>query len=417
MRPGQTHSLQSIDWASLIRPGDLVVWSQGSAEPVTLTTELMNDRQKIGPIRAFIGFSFGQSVHPDHTDQVSFTSYCGTANNSKLGNVLNILPVHYSELPAILGDQRPVLLLSLSESDDPDHFGYGAGADFPADLLDSARLVIAEVNARAPGTGTGKEIRRDQIDILVHTDAPLPAPKAVPPNETEQKIAALISGLIEDGSTLQIGLGALPVAILRALHDHQHLGFHSGVFVQEVANLIDAGVITNEQKTIDRGISVAGILSGDEALMDWANGRENLQLKPVSYTHNLEVLSGIDRFVALNSAIEVDLTGQVNAEVAAGRYLGAVGGAPAFMRGAAASKGGLGIIALPSTAKGKSRIVRNLSGPVSTARSDVGLVVTEHGIADLRGASLSERRERLLAIAHPDVVSELAASPDKAGQN
>ena len=114
---------------------------------------------------------------------------------------------------------------------------------------------------------------------------------------------------------------------------------------------------------------------------------------------------------------EVDLTGQVNAEVAAGRYLGAVGGAPAFMRGAAASKGGLGIIALPSTAKGKSRIVRNLSGPVSTARSDVGLVVTEHGIADLRGASLSERRERLLAIAHPDVVSELAASPDKAGQN
>ncbi len=409
MRPGRTIELADIDWASLIGEGDQLVWSQGTAEPVSLTRSLMNARAQVGHFQAFVGFSFGDSVSPEHTDCVSFQSYCGTANNSKLADRLDILPIHYTELSGVLGGRKPVVLISLAEGSDPDHFSFGAAGDFTADLLDSARLVIAEVSSKAPTTGSGKDVRRDQIDLIIRTDEPLLAPRALSPTEDEARIASLIAGMIENGSTLQIGLGSLPVAIMHALKAHKDLGFHSGVFVQEVADLMDAGVINNTRKTIDQGVSIAGILTGDQRLLDWCDRRDGLQLRPVSYTHDVNVISQIDRFVALNSAIEVDLTGQVNAELAAGRYLGAVGGAPAFMRGAAQSKGGLGIIALPSTARTRSRIVNTLSGPVSTARSDVGFVVTENGIADLRGASVAERRDRIMAIAHPDFQAELEA--------
>lgn len=409
MRQCKILQAKDIDWPSLVNAGDLVVWSQGCAEPTSLTGGLMAARHSIGQFTAFVGFTFGNSVSDEHTDSVSFQSYCGTANNRHLADRLDILPVHYSQLPAILGKRKPVVLLSLSEGDTLGHYSFGPSADYVADLLDSARLVIAEVSSKGPRTGTGTEVSKDQIDILIHTDTPLLSPSTAQPTETEAKISQLIAGIVEDGSTLQIGLGSLPVAILNALKNHNDLGFHSGVFVKEVADMIDEGIITNARKTIDTGHSIAGILTGDQSLMDWTKTQNKLLLRPVSYTHNVNVLASIDKFVALNSAIEVDLSGQVNAEVANGRYLGAVGGAPAFLRGAAQSNGGLGIVALPSTAKGKSRIVSTLSGPVSSARSDVSFIVTEYGIADLRGASIAERRQKMLAITHPDHVTGIEA--------
>jgi acyl-CoA hydrolase len=170
--------------------------------------------------------------------------------------------------------------------------------------------------------------------------------------------------------------------------------------------LARTGVITNARKTIDRGVSVAGVLMGSREVRDFAHCNPSVQMRPVDYTHAADVLASIDRFVAVNSAIEVDLTGQVNAEVAGGVYVGAVGGAADFLRGAHRSKGGLPIVALPSrTRKGSEsigRIVAHLAGPVSTARSDAGIIVTEHGIADLRGLTLSQRVRRMLDIAHPD---------------
>ena len=402
MRNAREIDLADIEWHALIRPNDLVVWAQASAEPLGLTTSLVRARHSIGGFRAFVGISYGTSVDAAYTDCIAYSSYCGTGNNRTLGDRLDILPVHYGELARVIGAQSPVVLLSVGAGADEDYFSFGAGADFIADLIADARLVIAEFSPHVPRTSTGRDIARNQIDFIVETGLRLPAPVPVAPSDEEEKIASLIAGLIEDEATLQIGLGSLPAAILTALGSHRDLGFHSGLLTSEVAALIDAGIITNARKTIDQGISIAGLLSGGGSLMDWANGNKGLQLRPVSYTHSIEVIAGIDKFVALNSAIEVDLSGQVNAEVAGGRYVGAVGGAPAFMRGAAASRGGLGIIALPSTAKGRSRIVAQLSGPVSTPRCDVGLVVTEYGVADLRGASLAQRRDRLLAIAHPD---------------
>ncbi|WP_233356200.1 acetyl-CoA hydrolase/transferase family protein [Henriciella aquimarina] len=377
------------------------MWGQASAEPTGLTEALTRARHRIGAFRAFAGISYGASVDPAYTDIISYVSYCGTGQNRKLGDKLDILPVHYSNLVQALRHEDIVILIRLAQGADDDHFSFGPGADYVADLLSVARLVIAEVSSGTPQTGTGRDIKRSDIDYIVRTRTPCLSPPQGKAGDAEAKIAQNVASLIEDGATLQIGLGALPGAILKALHGHKDLGVHSGLITGEVADLCTAGVITNSRKTLDRGLTVTGLLSGDERLMQWADGNSRLSIRPTSYTHAPDTLRAIDRFVAINSAIEVDLTGQVNAEIAAGRYVGAVGGAANFLRGAAESKGGLGIIALPSTARDRSRIVSQLSGPVTTARADIGFVVTEHGIADLRNATLTQRQERLLAIADP----------------
>lgn len=410
-RDGVEIALDALDWPALVRPGSLVVWGQGCAEPNGLTAALMNARRAVGPFRAFAGISYGPSVSPDFTDTVRYLSYCGTARNRTLGDALDILPVHYSRLARALehiGASGLVLLIRLAPGADDDHFSFGAGADYTADLMSAARLVIAEVSPQAPTTGTGREVRRRDIDIIVRTDTPCLTAPVIETGEVETRIAAHVASLVGDGATIQIGLGTLPQAILDALHDHKDLGVHSGLVTHGIADLMEAGVITNARKSIDRGSTVAGLLAGGEALMQWASGNPRLSMRPSTYTHAADILAGIDNFTAINSAVEVDLTGQVNAEIAGGRYVGAVGGAVDFMRGARASRGGTGIIALPSTARGRSRIVASLSGPVTAPRADVGFVVTEHGIADLRFATLAERRERLLAIAAPEHQAALA---------
>ncbi len=219
---------------------------------------------------------------------------------------------------------------------------------------------------------------------------------------TEGDLARHIAAQVEDGSCIQLGVGNLPEAVLAALRSHRDLGLHTGAVSDGVADLADAGVLTNKYKTIDADMGTAGVLMGGERVRRWAHRNPRLQMRDTAYTHAPEILSGMDRFVAINSGIEVDLTGQINSEVAGGLYMGAVGGAMDFLRGAARSKGGLPILALPSTAKSNSRIVAELSGPVSTPRADAGLIVTEHGVADLRGLPLSRRVRRMIDIAAPE---------------
>jgi acyl-CoA hydrolase len=244
-------------------------------------------------------------------------------------------------------------------------------------------VVLAEVNDQAPWTFGARTLGAEDIDLIVHTSR---APLLPPPGRlsaAEEAVAVRAGALIEDGATLQCGLGALPAAILAQLTDRRDLGIHSGALVDPMARLAQGGAITNAA----------------------------VEFRSVDYTHAAQVLASIDKFVAINSALEVDLSGQINAEVADGVYVGAVGGAAEFLRGARASRGGLPIIALPSVGGSAerrfSRIVARLNGPVSTSRSDAGIIVTEHGIADLRALSLSERRAGLLAIADPSFREEL----------
>lgn len=269
--------------------------------------------------------------------------------------------------------------------------------------LEHARIVVAEVNEQAPWTYGERYLRDDEIDFILPTSRALPETSHGAASAAELAIAQHTAALIEDGATIQLGLGALPEAILGRLTDRRNLGIHSGTIGDKVADLMQCGVITNAHKTIDTGKTVAGVIMGGRRIHAFAHRNDAIEFRSTRYTHDPDVLAGIDRFVAINSAVEVDLSGQINAEIAGGIYVGAVGGALDFLRGARRSRGGVPVIALPSIAgKGGSRIVASLNGPVSTPRSDAGIVVTEYGVADLRGLTLRQRRERMLAIAHPD---------------
>jgi acyl-CoA hydrolase len=397
----------SVDLDRYIRPGDLVVWGQGCAEPLSLTEALADQREQLGGVRCFTGISRSSAVRVENCDYLSFVSYSAAGANRALADAgaLDILPVHYSELPRILGYgplRADVLFLSVPPAAPDGTFGLGLGADYPATLIDQARTVIAEVNDQVPDVSGGRRVRRGEIDVLVHVSRQPPEYPMAPAGGIENAIADHIAGLIPDGATIQLGIGSIPSAVASLLRGHHDLGIHSGVITDAVADLIAAGVVTGARKSVDQGIVVTGFLMGSRALIALAARDRSIELRDTRYTHDPAVLAAQDRLVAINSATEVDLTGQVNSETAAGRYVGAVGGAADFLRGAARSAGGVPVIALPSTAGPASRIVARLSGPASQSRADAGVIVTEYGIADLRGLTLSQRQERMLAIAHPD---------------
>jgi acyl-CoA hydrolase len=397
----------SVDLERYIRPGDLMVWGQGCAEPLSLTEALAGQRMHLGGVRCFTGISESAAVTPEHCDYLSFTSYTAAGANRALADagLLEILPVHYSELPQILSSgplRADVLFLSLPPAGPDGMFGLGLGADYAATLIGPARTVIAEVNDQVPDVRGVRRLRRDEIDVLVHVSRPPPRCPMAAARGIEDAIASHVAGLIPDGATIQLGIGSIPSAVASRLRGHRDLGIHSGVITDAVAGLIQAGVVTGARKSVDPGIVITGFLMGSEQLITLAAADRAIELRDTRYTHDPAVLAAQRQLVAINSATEVDLSGQVNSETAAGRYVGAVGGATDFLRGAARSGGGVPIIALPATAGPASRIVARLSGPATQSRADAGVIVTEYGVADLRGLTLSQRRERVLAIAHPD---------------
>jgi len=407
-----------LDLSQHIRPGDLVTWGQACAEPTTLTEMLVARAASIGNIRCFVGIPAESAVASDLPAELQVLSYCGAGTNAALhaAGQLDVVPVHYSSLPTLLSTgslHADVVLVQVSPPDDDGGHSLGLADDYFSAAIDTARVVIVEVNDQVPFTLGARTLRSSDWTVAIHTSR---TPGRLPPgrvNDQTRAVARRVAGLIEDGSTLQFGIGALPEAVLAELLDRRDLGIHSGIINDTAMHLIEAGVATGARKTIDPGIAIGGLLGGTEALFRFAHRNPKLQLRSTQYTHDLAVLGAQHRLAAINAAIEVDLTGQVNAEVAAGRYVGAIGGAVDFLRGAARSHGGLPIVALPSTTKGNSRIVTRLNGPVSTPRSEPVVVVTEHGVADLRGLSVSERVERMLEITDPAHRPELEQAADR----
>ena len=414
-----------LDLSRYIRPGDTVVWGQACAEPLTLTAALAAQRGRLGGIRCFAGISQPVAVRPDHSGELSFASYTAAGANRALAaaGALQILTSHYSQLAAMLSDgplRADVVLLSLPPAGPDGSYGPGLGADYVAPLVGSARVVIAEVNDQVPDLSSAVRYPTGDIDVAVRVSAPPAEYPAPAPRGVEDAIAGYIADLIDDGATIQLGIGSMPSAVAHRLRGHRDLGVHSGMITDAVAELIEAGVVTGARKSIDPGLVVTGFLMGSQRLLRLAAAGAPISLRDTRYTHDPGVLAAQHRLVAINSATEVDLTGQANAETAGGRYVGGVGGAVDFARGAARSRGGIPIIALPSTAvlpsgESVSRIVAQLSGPATVGRADAGVVVTEYGVADLRGLTLPQRRERLLAIAHPDHRQTLAAAEEKVG--
>ncbi|WP_284981552.1 acetyl-CoA hydrolase/transferase C-terminal domain-containing protein [Arthrobacter sp. efr-133-TYG-118] len=390
-----------IDLRRFIKPGDGVWWSQAGAEAAPLVDALLDQVADIGPVRAFSGLTFNRRLR-EVPDQLTLTSY-GAMGELRRARGLQVVPVHYSQLPRLFAERAlpgDVGFLQVAPPGPDGVCSFGIGVDYAADAAPQSRLLIGEINHRMPATTGTPGIPLDRFAAVVETDRPIPEAPGRAPDAVDEAIAARVAELVEDGDTVQMGVGALPSAIMDGLAGHRDLGFHSGMLTDGVLRLVEKGVLSGLHKEIDAGLLVTGTAIGSAELYSRL-GELPVVFRPASYTHNPGVLAQLRRLVAINSALEVDLSGQVGSEVAGGRYLGGIGGQADFS-GAAARTGARSIIALRSSSRGASTIVPALSGPVSTARADVDVVVTEHGAAWLRGVPLSGRGERLAAIAAPE---------------
>jgi acyl-CoA hydrolase len=409
-------SVDDLDFGTYLKAGDHVLWGQACAEPRALVEHFLASRVVTG-VTAFVGIPVSNLLHVSHADRVRFTSYTGAGTNSALysAGALEIIPVHYSHLPDLIARGRigaDVVLVQLAGPDQHGRYSLGVARDYLAEAVGRARVVIAEVSPAVPWTAGGPYLTEEDLAVLVPSRYPPAELPVTTPSAVQDAVAAHVADLVDDGATLQLGVGSLVEAVLARLTSRRHLGVHSGLLPGGLVDLIRGGIVTGERKTVDRGLAVGGMLYGGRKLFDFADRNDAICLRDTRYTHDQSVLAAQHRFTALNSAVEVDLTGQVNAEVAGGRYVGSVGGAVDFLRGAARSRGGVPVVMLPSKAGTASRIVARLNGPVSTPRSDAGVVVTEHGVADLRGLTLAERTERMIAIAAPEFRKTLTAAAD-----
>ncbi|WP_063058995.1 acetyl-CoA hydrolase/transferase family protein [Nocardia sienata] len=403
-----------IDLGQWLRPGDRIVIGQACGEPTTLVEALIDQGPRIGDLSAFTATSFSGRFAPGVGRSFALSSMGAIGALRSLTRIheLDIVPCHVGRVAPMIESGElgcDIALVQVSPADSAGRHSFGLVSDYVRAAVARARVVIAEVNEQVPYT-FGESLAAAEIDCAVTVSTPPVevAPAAI--GAVDEAIARHITDYIGDGAVLQIGIGAVPDAAVRLLGDRRDLGVHSGMMGDGLVDLVEAGVITNARKKIDPGVSITGALIGTRRLYDFAHRNPALRMCPTSYTHDAAVLAQLDHLVTLNSALEVDLTGQVNAEQSGESYIGGTGGQVDFVRAGLRSPGGRSIIALPATARHGtvSRITAALSGPVTTARTEVDIVVTEYGAAELAGKSLAERARRLVGIAHPGFRDELA---------
>lgn len=325
------------------------------------------------------------------------------------------LPVFLSEVPSLFRSGILPLDVALVHVSPPDRHGFcslGVSVDVSKAAVQTARVVIAQVNPRMPRSHGDGLIHVDSIDYMVEVEEPIHELKQAALNDVERAIGRHCAELVDDGATLQIGIGAIPQATLASLGDHHGLGVHTEMISDGIVDLVEKGVITGESKRVHPGKIVAGFALGTKRLYDFLDDNPLVAMLDMAYVNEAAVIRRNPKVTAINSAIEVDITGQVCADSIGDRQYSGVGGQMDFIRGAALSEGGKPIIALPSvTSAGESRIVSMLkpAAGVVTTRAHVHFVVTEHGIADLFGKNLRQRAAALIAIAHPAHRDALAA--------
>jgi acyl-CoA hydrolase len=403
-----------LDLSQFLRPGDRIVWSQACGEPTTLVEALIAQAEAIGGLSAFAATSFSGVLDVAAAEKFSVSSMgaIGELRTLTAAHRLRVIPCHVSQVGPLIEQGLigcDVAFVQVSPPDAHGNHSFGLINDFIHMAVAKARVVIAEVNACVPFTHGDVVLPASRIDCAVHVARTPVELMPVPIGDGDQAIAKIVAGYIDHGAVIQVGIGAVPDAILRLLHDRRDLGVHSGMIGDSLVDLIEAGVVTNASKPFDVGISITTALIGTKRLYDFAHQNPQIAVRSSVYTHDAGVLSRLQNFVTINSAVEVDLTGQVNAEQSGEHYVGGTGGQADFVRAGSRSRGGHSINALPATARGGkvSRITVNLSGPVTAARSDVDVIVTEFGAAELKGQTLAERTRRMIAIAHPKFREDL----------
>lgn len=397
-----------------IKSGDRIVFGHACGEAQEITDALLRNKELYEKVEIVHLVPMGKGEYAQEENQKYFyhNSFFGGGSTRKAlnGSYGDFTPSFFFEIPKLFakGGKLPVdvAIIQVSSPDAHGYCSYGISCDYTKGIAENANLVIAQVNECMPRTLGNNFIHLSELDYVVEhkqTILQLTPPKI---GEVEQKIGEYCASLIQDGDTLQLGIGAIPDAVLGFLKSKKHLGIHSEMISDGVVDLILAGVIDNSQKTIHKNKCIVSFLMGSQKLYDYVDNNPAVELHPVDYVNHPFIIAQNDNMVSINSALQVDLMGQVNAESIGAKQFSGTGGQVDFVRGASMSKGGRSIIAMPSTAaKGTiSKIVMNLDtgSAVTTSRNDVDYIVTEYGIAALKGKTLRDRAKALIAIAHPD---------------
>ena len=401
-----------------IKSGDRVVIQHACGEPTFLVDAMVANAEAYRDVEIVHMVAMGQAAYARPGMERHFRHNAlfvgGTTRSAVAEGRADFTPCFFSEVPGLFRSALPVdvAMISVTPPDENGKCSLGVSVDYTMAAVKCAKTVIAQVNANMPYTYGDAAIDVSEIDCFVPHDAPIIP--LTPPRigAVEEAIGRNVASLIQDGDTLQLGIGAIPDAVLEFLKDKKDLGIHSEMFSDGVVELAEAGVITNRKKTLHPGKYVVTFLMGTQRLYDFVDHNPDVFLAPVDYVNDPFVIAQNDNLVSINSCVQVDLMGQVASESIGPVQISGTGGQVDFIRGAARSKGGRSIIAMPSTVKGKASKIVPLLDPgaaVTTCRCDVDYVVTEYGAAHLKGHTLRQRARALIEIAHPDFRDELKA--------
>lgn len=413
--------ITTADQAAAVVPDGASIFLTGNCSVPRHLLRALVDRARAGQVEALrihqvLTIGDADYVSPDLEGKMRVNTMFVSPNVRQAVNEgrADFTPVFLSEIPGLFKRGIVPLDIAFVHLSPPDEHGfcsYGIEVGLTKPAAESAAMVIAEVNDRMPRTLGDSFIHVSKLTHVVQVDYPLVELPQGEPGEMEKAIGMHVAELVPDGATMQLGIGAIPDGVLYFLRDKRHLGIHTELFSDGVVDLVERGVVTNERKSVHRGKIICGFILGSERLYRFVHDNAMVEFHPQDYVNDPFVIAQNDSMVSINSAIEVDLTGQVCADSMGHYFYSGVGGQLDFVRGASRSKGGRPIIALPSTAKDGaiSRIVPALKpgAGVVTTRNDVHYVVTEYGVADLYGKSIRQRVEALIAIAHPNFRADL----------
>lgn len=405
-----------------IKSGDRVILAHACGEPSYLVDAMVANAAAYKDVEIvhMVAMGKGEYCQPQYAENFRHNAiFVGGCSRDAIADGRgDFTPCFFFEVPRLFSSTLPldVAMVMVTPPDENGMCSLGISVDYTLEAVKKAKTVIAQVNPLYPWTGEHSLVPVTDLDIIVEHEAPLI--ELAPPKigEIEKAIGANCASLIPDGATLQLGIGAIPDAVLLSLKDKKDLGIHSEMFSDGVVELVEAGVVTNARKTLHPGKFVVAFVMGTRRLYDFVDHNPDVEMRPVDYVNNPFVIAQNDHLISINSCVQVDLMGQVASETIGPKQISGVGGQVDFVRGASASKGGVSILAMPSTVKGKiSKIVPLLDegAAVTTGRNDVDYVVTEYGVAHLRGETLRQRARNLIAIAHPDFREGLQAEFEK----
>lgn len=413
----KSRAVSAADALAAVRSGTNVFIHGACATPTPLITALCA-RRDLESVRLYHLHTAGEAPFAASGREGEFRSvslFTGAALRKPIAEGrADFVPIFLSDIPGLfISGAVPldVALLQVSPPDAHGHCSLGTSCDAAKAAADTARIVIAEINEQMPRTHGNNVVPFSRFAAFIATNRPLAEHGVGPESPAEARIGELIANLVEDGSTLQMGIGGIPDAVLARLHDKRDLGIHSEMFSDRVVDLVEAGAVTNRFKTVGHGRIVTSFINGTKRLFDFVHDNPLVAFFPCDWTNDTAVIRKNPKVVAINSAIQIDLTGQVCADSIGHRIFSGIGGQMDFIRGAALSRGGKPIIAMASQAMGGKvcRIVSQLNAGagVVTTRGHVHWVVTEYGVVNLHGKTLRERGELLISIAHPDFRPEL----------